>query len=83
MQRCETDQERKHQKQAATGNAYKAAKQHKIAARRGHEWIGMFEGPACILLQVPGFPSEDHKWYVHQISNPFPDFPLLVTSQVT
>jgi len=40
MQRCEADQERRHQKRAATRDAYRVTKQLRMAARRALEWIG-------------------------------------------
>ena len=36
----EADRERKHQKQAATCDAYRVANQQRMAAMRGLEWIG-------------------------------------------
>ena len=39
MRRHEADQERKHQKRAATRGAYRVANQQTSAARRALEWI--------------------------------------------
>ena len=46
QRRPEADREWKHQKWAATCDAYRAANQLRMAARRALEWIRMFEGPA-------------------------------------
>jgi len=40
MRRCKADQERKHQKRAATRDAYRVANQQRMVAKRALEWIG-------------------------------------------
>jgi len=41
--RREVDQERRCQKRTATRDAYRVAKQQRMAARRALEWIGMLK----------------------------------------
>jgi len=41
--KAKADQKQKHQKQAATHDAYRAANQLRMAARRALGWIGKFQ----------------------------------------
>ena len=52
MRRCDADREWRHQKRAATRDAYRVAKQQRMAARRALEWIGMSKAQLVFRYEI-------------------------------
>ena len=60
--RRETDREWKHQKQAATCDAYRVANQQRMAARRALEWIGMSKAWLVFRYEISEFFLQLNTW---------------------
>jgi len=60
--RRETDHEWKHQKQAATCDAYRVTNQQRMAARRALEWIGMSKAWLVFRYEISEFFLQLNTW---------------------